>query len=38
LPDASTPLLHLAAAAWILGFGLFAVWYGQMLVRTRVDV
>ena len=37
LPDASTPLLHLAAAAWILGFGLFAVWYGQMLVRPRVD-
>jgi uncharacterized protein involved in response to NO len=37
LPDVSTPLLHLAAAAWILGFGLFSVWYGQMLVRTRVD-
>jgi uncharacterized protein involved in response to NO len=35
LPDASTPLLHLAAAAWILGFGLFAVWYGQMLLRPR---
>jgi uncharacterized protein involved in response to NO len=38
LPEASTPLLHLAAAAWILGFSLFAVWYGQMLVRARVDV
>jgi len=37
LPDASTPLLHLAAAAWIVGFGLYAVWYGQMLVRPRVD-
>jgi uncharacterized protein involved in response to NO len=36
-PDASTPLLHLAAVAWILGFGLFAVWYGRMLVRPRVD-
>lgn len=36
-PDLSTSLLHLAAAAWILGFGGFALWYGAMLVRRRVD-
>lgn len=35
-PGASTPLLHLAAVAWILGFGGFALWYGRMLVRPRI--
>lgn len=36
LGDAHTPLLHVAALAWLVVFGGFAAWYGPMLVRPRV--
>jgi uncharacterized protein involved in response to NO len=35
LSDFAMPLLEAAAAAWILGFGGFALWYGPMLVLPR---
>ena len=30
------PMLQLSAAAWVLAFGGFAVYYGRMLVRPRL--
>lgn len=36
-PDATTPLLHLSATGWILGYGLFAILYGPALILPRKD-
>lgn len=33
---ARMPMLHIAAAGWVLGYGTFAIVYGPMLVRPRL--
>jgi uncharacterized protein involved in response to NO len=37
IPEASVPLIHAAAAAWIAAFWAFAVGYGPYLMRPRAD-
>jgi len=37
VPDWTSPLLHVAACAWIAAFGGFAAVYGPMLLRPRVN-
>jgi len=37
VPDWTSPLLHVAACAWIAAFGGFAAVYGPMLLRPRLN-